>query len=215
MASVLAMTTIQKSSRKSCWCLRTISRRRRRTRLRTTAPPRRPLVIKPARGAPEFRTARVASTMNLPRSAWPPSFTRSKSEVRVKRRVFGKENKRASRTSIVDLAIHNRTGGFSRTATVFPRKRSREDCLQETMNPDYGEGDGFTLMFVSVLVSVLDSGAGDSFMIVVLLSFFSAGGFVTVVSFCSQPTRSAAPARMRMYFFIIFRGLDVKRLRSW
>jgi len=68
------------------------------------------------------------------------------------------------------------------------------------MNPDYGEGDGFTLMFVfdSVFVSVLVSGAGDSFMIVVLLSFFSAGGFVTVVSFCSQPTRSAAPARIKI-----------------
>ena len=208
------MTTIQKSSRKSCWCLRTISRRRRRTRLRTTAPPRRPLVIKPARDAPEFCTARVARTMNLPRSAWPASFTRSKSEVRVKRRVFGKENKRASRTSIIDLAIHNRTGGFCRTAKVFPRKRSREDCLQANDEPDYGEGDGFTLMFVSVLVSVLDSGAGGSFMIVVLVSLFSAGGFVTVVSLCSQPPRSAAPARMIIYFFIMLE-LTGKRLRSW
>jgi len=152
--------------------------------------------------------------MNLPRSAWPASFTRSKSEVRVKRRVFGKENKRASRTSIIDLAIHNRTGGFCRTAKVFPRKHSREDCLQETMNPDYGEGDGFTLMFVSVLVSVLDSGAGDSFMIVVLLSVFSAGGFVTVVSLCSQPKSNAAPARMIIYFFIMLE-LNGKRLRSW
>lgn len=124
------MSTIQKSSRKSCWCLRTISRRRRRTRLRTTAFPRRPLVIKPARARPEFCTTREARTMNLPRSGWPASFTRSKSEVRVKRRVFGKENKPASRTSIIDLAIHNRTGGFCRTAKVFPRKRSREDCLQ-------------------------------------------------------------------------------------
>src|SRR4029453_15428930 len=129
------MSTIQKSSRKSCWCLRTISRRRRRTRLRTTAPPRRPLVIKPALDAPEFCTARVASTMNLPRSAWPASFTRTKSEVRTKRRVFGKENKRASRTSIIDLAIHNRTGGFCRTAKVFPRKRSREDCFQGNDGP--------------------------------------------------------------------------------
>jgi hypothetical protein len=71
------------------------------------------------------------------------------------------------------------------------------------MNPDYGEGDGFTLMFVSVLVSVLDSGAGDSLMIVVLLSVFSAGGFVTVVSLCSQPTSNAAPARMRICIFIM------------
>jgi len=39
-------------------------------------------------------------------------------------------------------------------------------------------------------------------MIVVLLSFFSAGGFVTVVSFCSQAASNAAPARMQMYFFI-------------
>jgi hypothetical protein len=129
------MTTIQKSSRKSCWCLRTISRRRRRTRLRTTALPSRPLVIKPARLTPEFCTARAARTMNLPRSAWPAPFTRSKSEVRVRRRVFGKANKRAPCTSIIDLAIHNRTGGFCRTAKVFPRERSREDCLQANDEP--------------------------------------------------------------------------------
>jgi hypothetical protein len=67
------------------------------------------------------------------------------------------------------------------------------------MNPDYGEGDGFTLMFVSVLVL----GAGDSFMIVVLLSFFSAGGFITVGSFYSQPTSNTAPAKMRIYLFIM------------
>ena len=135
MASGLAMTTIQKSSHKACWCLRTTSRRRRRTRLRITALPRRRLVMKPARDAPEFCTAIVASTMNLPRSRWPAPFTRSKSEVRVNRCVFGKENKRASRTSIIDLAIHNRTGGFCRTAKVFPRKRSREDCLQANDEP--------------------------------------------------------------------------------
>lgn len=53
-------------------------------------------------------------------------------------------------------------------------------------------------MFVSVLVE----GAGDSFTIVVLDSFFSAGGFVTVVSFCSQAESNAAPAKRQMYFFI-------------
>jgi len=51
---------------------------------------------------------------------------------------------------------------------------------------------------MSVLVSVLV--AGDGFTIVVLLSFFSAGGFVTVVSFCSQAERSAAPIKRQMYF---------------
>src|SRR4029453_18963850 len=129
------MTTIQRPSRKLCWCLRTISRRRRRTRLRTTALPRRLLVIKPARATPEFCHARAARTMNLPRSACPASFTRSKSEVCVKRRVFGKENKRAPRTSIIDHTTHNRTDGFCRTAKVFSRKRSRNDCLQANDEP--------------------------------------------------------------------------------
>ena len=199
------MTTIQRPSRKLCWYLRTISRRRRLTRLRTTALPRRPLVIKPARVAPEFCTVRAARTMNLPRSAWPPSFTRSKSEVCVKRRVFGKENKPAPRTSIIDLATYDRTGDFCRTAKVFRRKRSREDCLQanDVLNYGDGAGDVFTSMFVSVLFSVLVSGGGDCCMIVVLLSFFSAGGFITVVSFCSQAASNAAPVRTRIYFFIM------------
>jgi len=62
-----------------------------------------------------------------------------------------------------------------------------------------------TLMFVfdSVLVSVLVSGDGDSFSIVVLLSFFSAGGFVMVVSFCSHAANNASPASRQMYFFIL------------
>ena len=65
-------------------------------------------------------------------------------------------------------------------------------------------GDVVTLMLVfdSVLVSVLVSGDGDSFTIVVLLSFFSAGGFVTVVSFCSHADNDASPASRQMYFLI-------------
>jgi uncharacterized protein YjbJ (UPF0337 family) len=39
-------------------------------------------------------------------------------------------------------------------------------------------------------------------MTVVLLSFFSAGGLVTVVSFCSQATNNAMLASRQMYFFI-------------
>ena len=53
-----------------------------------------------------------------------------------------------------------------------------------------------------VFVSVLVEGAGDSFTIVVLLSFFSAGGVLIVVSFCSQAERSATPLRIQIYFFI-------------
>ncbi len=60
-----------------------------------------------------------------------------------------------------------------------------------------GEDVVLIVVFDSVLLEV----AGEGLTIVVLLSFFSAGG-VTVVSFCSQATRSAAPARTQMYFFI-------------
>ena len=58
-------------------------------------------------------------------------------------------------------------------------------------------------MFMSVFSFVVVAAAGDSFMIVVLVSFFSAGGLVTVVSFCSQAVNSATPASRQMYFFIL------------
>jgi len=68
----------------------------------------------------------------------------------------------------------------------------------------YGEGEelGEEPVLIVVFVSVLVEVAGDSFTTVVFVSFFSAGGLVTVVSFCSHATSSAAPARMQMYFFI-------------
>ena len=57
-------------------------------------------------------------------------------------------------------------------------------------------------------------------MIVVLLSVFSAGGFVagaTVSVFCSQAASKAAPAKMQMYFFIggCLTVNSVNYLRSW
>ena len=57
----------------------------------------------------------------------------------------------------------------------------------------------FTLV-VSVFV---EEDGSFSFTTVVLLSFFSPGGFVTVVSFCSQAASKAAPARIQMSVFII------------
>ena len=54
------------------------------------------------------------------------------------------------------------------------------------------------VVFVSVLLDV----AGDGFTIVVLPSFFSLGGLVTVVSFCSQADNVASPAKRQMYLFI-------------
>jgi len=57
-------------------------------------------------------------------------------------------------------------------------------------------------MFMSVFSFVV-AAAGDSFITVVLLSFFSAGGLVTVVSFCSQAANNATPESRQMYFFIL------------
>ena len=61
----------------------------------------------------------------------------------------------------------------------------------------------------SVVVDELDEDdeplAGDDLSItVVLLSlFFSPGGFVTVVSFCSQAARKAMLIKIQMYFMIL------------
>jgi hypothetical protein len=82
-----------------------------------------------------------------------------------------------------------------------------------------GEEPVFTVVFDSVLLEA----AGDSFTIVVLLSFlFSPGGLVTVVSLCSQAASNAAPAKMQIYFFMteawtatgpdLFKGLVMARL---
>ena len=60
---------------------------------------------------------------------------------------------------------------------------------------------GEEVVLIVVFDSVLLEVAGDGLTIVVLLSCFSAGGF-TVVSFCSQATSKAAPAKMQMHFFI-------------
>jgi hypothetical protein len=76
-----------------------------------------------------------------------------------------------------------------------------------------GEEPVLTVVFDSVLLEA----AGDSFTIVVLLSFFSPGGLVTVVSLCSQAASDAAPAKMQMYFFMteIGRSLGQIYLRVW
>ena len=67
-------------------------------------------------------------------------------------------------------------------------------------------GVALAVVVVVVLSEVLDDPpAGDGFTMVVLFSVFSAGeaaGAVVSVR-CSQAAKSAAPARMQMYFFII------------
>ena len=73
-----------------------------------------------------------------------------------------------------------------------------EESSAMTSPPDYGLGDVLTFTSVFSFLVVPEGG----FTIVVLLSFFSAGGFVTVVSFCSQAANRAAPISRHTYFFI-------------
>ncbi len=110
----------------------------------------------------------------------------------------------------------------SRTAKVFPRTRRGKTSqeINESRLLDYGVGEEVVVVVVLVSVDFVVSGvgftmvvlvsdfvvAGDGFTMVVLFSVFSAGeaAGATVSVFCSHAARSAALARMQMYFFISF-----------
>jgi len=190
--------------RSSCWCRRTISRKRRRTRLRTTAPPRRPEVTNPARHGSEFSVGIAFNIRSLPRCVIPTRFTRSYSERCVRRRVFGNENELTlgrrllSETScktqarfVIHRSVHKKSSADDRGKT------SRKKEFQP-----YCAGD-------SAGVSSVPAGASVAAGLVT--SVVAGGGVVgvglvagvTVSVFCSHAARSAAPARMQMYFFIV------------
>jgi hypothetical protein len=90
-----------------------------------------------------------------------------------------------------------------------------EEDFFELCHPAYGLGDelvvvvvvlvpGVEPVFIVVFDSVLVELDGDSFMTVVSFSvLFSAGGLVTVVSFCSQAARHAKLARTQIYLIMI------------
>src|SRR5436190_16946352 len=120
--------------RSSCWCPRTIARKRRRTRLRTTAPPRRPEVTNPARQGPESSTGIAFNIRSLSRCVMPCRFTRSYSERCVRRRAFGKENEPPGDISNVkfpsarstNLKSNFATGGDSSHALEYKEVFHRE-----------------------------------------------------------------------------------------
>lgn len=75
-------------------------------------------------------------------------------------------------------------------------------------------GDEVVEVEVLLVLELLDPPpAGEGFTIVVLLSAFAAGDApaagATVSVFCSHAARSAALARIPMYFFIVWMGLPV------
>lgn len=110
------------------------------------------------------------------------------------------------------------------TAKISPRHaRGKIFCLNRNWFGSYGVGDAVVVVSVVVLVSevageavaigVDSAGVVVTVVLVVLLSLEVAGeGFsvfsageaagATVSVFCSQAARSAALARMQMYFFI-------------
>jgi hypothetical protein len=101
-------------------------------------------------------------------------------------------------------------GDFVRTAKVFPREIPEEDSANEPLPKPYGVGD-VSAGEVSIGEVVADSaGAVAAGLVVVVVSagVVAAGlaGASVVSVFCSHAARSAAPARMQMYFFIVIIG---------
>ena len=97
-----AISTIQMPLRKARCCRRTISLRRRRTRFRTTAPPTRFEVTKPARKAVDssFSRTRTPRMRRAPRCALPSVLTRRNSAGWVSRLAFENEREGASISSL-------------------------------------------------------------------------------------------------------------------
>lgn len=78
--------------------------------------------------------------------------------------------------------------------------------LELLLLPEAGVEAVVVLLFVVELLLLLFSAPLPAgFTTVVLFSvFFSGVAGATVSVFCSQPTKRAAPARIRIYFFIVF-----------
>jgi hypothetical protein len=181
-------------------------------------------VTNPARHGPEFSTGIAFNIRSLLRCVMPFCFTRSYSERFVRRRVFGKENEPAGAILIgnplshaarpQDVALQKevangrlRMRDFS-TKEVFPRN-SGGRLLEKRIPATYCPGDSAGVSAVPAGDSVVAAGASVAAGLVI--SVAAGGGVVgvglvagvTVSVFCSHAARSAAPARMQMYFFIV------------
>ena len=201
--------------RSSCWWRRTISRKRRRTRLRITAPPTRPEVMNPARHRPVSSSVIAFNIRSLPRCVIPFRFTCSYSERCVRRRAFGNENeltfvvcvaKNFCENEVPQHAVEIRHAPI-RTKEIFHRI-SGED-FSKTFRLYCAGGDSAGVSSVPAGDSVMAAGASVAAGLVI--SVAAGGGVVgvglvsgvTVSVFCSHAARSAAPARMQIYFFIV------------
>ena len=145
----------------------------------------------------------------------PSRFTRSYSERCVRRRVLGNESELTCLVCVAKTFVRERAASkFSRihdprlsTKEVFHRN-SGEDFSKKEFQP-YCEGDCSGVSSVPAGDSVVAAGTSAAGGLVI--SVTAGGGVVGVglvagvmVSvFCSHAARSAAPARMQIYFFIV------------
>ena len=112
-----AITTNQSPSRNLARCARTISRSRRRVRLRMTAFPIRFDVTNPARNS-FSPVASVPRIKNAPRCAEPSFFTRANSAGWTSRFRLGKDRRCDEEWRLTEERLSSLTIG---TAKVFPR----------------------------------------------------------------------------------------------
>jgi hypothetical protein len=93
-----------------------------------------------------------------------------------------------------------------RTAKVFSRRLAGEDFAKRGSRRIYGVGDASAGDSVVVAGdSVVEAGLVASVVVGGLVAAGLAAGSVVSV-FCSHAARSAALARMQMYFFIVLIG---------
>ena len=144
----------------------------------------------------------------------PCCFTRSYSERCVRRRAFENENEPTFVVCIGQdfypepsclitrsrFVMHH----FS-TKEVFPRNRA-EDFSRKRTSASYCPGDPAGVSVVPAGDSLVAAGASDAAGLVSVAGAVVGAGVVAgaaVSVFSSHAARSAAPARMQMYFFII------------
>jgi hypothetical protein len=140
-----ATTTSQTPARNRRWAVRTISRSRRRTRLRTTAVPMCFGVTNPARNDFSSFTLSAPRTRKRPRSAVPCPFTRANSAGRMSRFVFGKESPDISPASYhsreplvlaLALALTLTPSGKSKSKSTSKSKRARSRPYSKSLPAD-------------------------------------------------------------------------------
>jgi hypothetical protein len=119
-----ALVTNQQPARIWCWCLRTISRSRRRTRFRTTAPPIFREVTNPARKDSPEVSGNTRSINNGPDWARPTLRTCANSSECVRRRDLGNAKRFGGISTSTTKAFHS-ANAERKASLIFGCRRLR------------------------------------------------------------------------------------------